>query len=93
MDFHKQTERPFDQTIRKMTMQNQKELITFNSTGDFSSRPQTISLDKKDKIHAFESYPKRQFLTDKKVKQAPEVSGQEWFKVNPEKFKSNWKTI
>ena len=45
------------------------------------------------KVHSFASYTRRQFLTEKQVRGAPEVSGIESFKINPEKFKSQWKTV
>ena len=83
MDFHKQSDRPFDKTIQKMTMEGEKELTRYRSTGDLSLKFKKDSLDKKDKIHSFASYSKRQFLTEKDMKRAPEVSGQDWYKVNP----------
>ena len=93
MDFQKQSDRPFDKTLRKLTQEHSKGLTSFKSTGTLNFKPENNSLDKKDKIHSFTSYSKRQFLTEKKVKGVPETSGQDWYKVNPQKFKSNWKTI
>ena len=63
-----------------------------NSASNITSQPQT-SFDKTSKIHSFASYTKREFLTEKKVRGVPEVSGIDWYKINPEKFKNNWKTI
>jgi hypothetical protein len=46
------------------------------------------------KIHAFNSYTSRDYLSDKKLlKGAPSHSGYECFKIPLEKYKGGWKTI
>lgn len=48
---------------------------------------------KTHRVHSFASYTRREFLTEKQTRGAPEVSGIDSFKINPEKFKSQWKTV
>lgn len=40
-------------------------------------------LNKMHRTHSFASYTKREFLTERKVRGAPEESGIEAFRVNP----------
>ena len=58
-----------------------------------SARTEKNHLLKLNKVHSFASYTKRDFLPEREVRGAPEVSGIESFKINPEKFKSNWKVV
>lgn len=48
---------------------------------------------KLNKVHSFASYTRRDFLSEKNVQGAPQVSGIDCFKINPEKFKSHWKVV
>lgn len=57
-----------------LTRSNSTNSITGGSRDSFA---------KTSKIHAFGSYTKREFLTEKKVKGVPEVSGIDWYKINP----------
>ena len=47
------------------------------------------------KVHSFNSYTNRDFLSEKKLSKAgaPPLSGIEAFKVPAEKFKGGWKVI
>ena len=73
-----------EETMRKESLPRSRSTNSMVNPSDEKAMRRT---------HSFASYTKRNFLGEKKVRGAPEVSGIDWYKINPEKFKSNWKTI
>lgn len=92
-DFTKQTQRPFDESLKKISVVQEQRLERAQSTGALLMTVENNSFDKKEKVHSFGSYTGRDFLTHNRVKGAPETSGADWYKVDPEKFKGHWKTV
>lgn len=71
-----------------MSIEAEKQLILTrsNSLGAISqssARTEKDHLLKLNKVHSFASYTKRDFLPEKEVRGAPEVSGIDSFKINP----------
>lgn len=69
LNFKKQTSRPFDESLRKMSLNIEKDLLLTrsNSMGTISDRngekqPKNAFL-KLNKVHSFASYTKRDFLS------------------------------
>lgn len=71
IDFDKQTERPFDQKLRKISIETQNNMTLTRSNSVKTVEGSTDPLSKTSKIHSFGSYTKREFLTDKKVRGVP----------------------
>lgn len=74
ISFQKQTSRPFDETLRKMSINVEKQhLSRSNSLGGLSQAAYNPPdpLEKLNKVHSFASYTQRDFLSYKKVRGAP----------------------
>lgn len=70
-DFTKQTERLFDQTLKKISEIHEQKLERAQSTGTLLQKVEPNSLDKKSKVHSFGSYTGRNFLNENQIKGAP----------------------
>jgi hypothetical protein len=83
IDFAKQTRRPFDLHIQRMSAQSIQAGEAEGVRQSSSVRTMGSQEAKKGgKAHAFGSYTKREFLSDRQVRGAPEVSGMDWHRVD-----------